>query len=77
MKKEHKRKMVAPIVIICIVVIYYVSVAAVCLLIPYIPAAVKLFFTIVPLALAGVAVAVLWERMKEIRSGEEDDLSKY
>ncbi|MCL2031722.1 MAG: hypothetical protein FWG96_00370 [Methanomassiliicoccaceae archaeon] len=25
----------------------------------------------------GVCVFVLWERVKEIRSGEEDDLGKY
>lgn len=37
----------------------------------------KLFGFAVPLALMGVAVYVLVERIQEIRSGEEDDLSKY
>jgi len=32
---------------------------------------------IVPLALIGVSIFVLIERIKEIRGGEEDDLSKY
>jgi hypothetical protein len=31
----------------------------------------------IPLGLMGVAVYVLVERIQEIRSGEEDDLSKY
>ncbi len=31
----------------------------------------------VPLICAGVMIAVCIQRMKEIRSGEEDDLSKY
>ncbi len=32
---------------------------------------------IVLLALIGVMIAMLAERIKEIRSGKEDDLSKY
>lgn len=31
----------------------------------------------IPLALVGVSVYVLVERIKEIRSGEEDDLDNY
>lgn len=31
----------------------------------------------VPLALAGVMIGVTVSRIKEIRSGEEDDLSQY
>ena len=37
----------------------------------------KYFLGIVPLLLACVMTAVCIERIKEIRSGEEDDLSKY
>ena len=37
----------------------------------------KILFGVIPLALIGVVVYVLVERMNEIRSGEEDDLSKY
>ncbi len=32
---------------------------------------------IIPLALGGVMLFVTIQRIKEIRSGEEDDLSKY
>jgi hypothetical protein len=38
---------------------------------------IKIIGTLIPLALIGVSVYVLIERIKEIRSGEEDDLSKY
>jgi len=76
MKKEHRNKMIAPIVITAIITLYYVGFVIACLLIP-IPLGVKLLFGIVPLLLSGVCIYVLIERIKEIRSGEEDDLSKY
>ena len=37
----------------------------------------QIIIGIVFLGLCGVAVFVLIERIKEIRSGEEDDLSQY
>ena len=47
------------------------------MLIPDLTVIMKLLMVIIPLALAGVAFAVTVERVQEIRSGEEDDLSKY
>jgi hypothetical protein len=38
---------------------------------------VKILGIGIPLVFVGVCVYVLVERIKEIRSGEEDDLSKY
>ena len=73
---NHGKKMLAPVIIAIIIVLYYVGFAAICLLIP-IPLLLKLLFGIVPLALAGVMIYVVITRIKEIRSGEEDDLSKY
>jgi hypothetical protein len=32
---------------------------------------------IIPICLMGVSIYVLLERIKEIRSGEEDDIGKY
>ncbi len=75
MKKQDK-KMIAPIVIVVILCTYYIGFAAVCVLIP-IPVIAKLLLAIIPLALAGVSIFVFIERIKEIRSGEEDDLSEY
>lgn len=37
----------------------------------------KILAVIIPLALIGIIIFVLIERIKEIRSGEYDDLSKY
>ncbi len=73
---NHGKKMLAPVIIAIIIVLYYVGFAAICLLIP-IPLLLKLLFGIVPLALAGVMIYVVITRIREIRSGEEDDLSKY
>ena len=73
---NHGKKMLAPVIIAIIIILYYVGFAAICLLIP-IPLLLKLLFGIVPLALAGVMIYVVITRIKEIRSGEEDDLSKY
>ena len=77
MKKEHRNKMIAPIIIAIILIVYYVAIAAAFVLIPDIAVIVKILMIIIPLALAGVAFAVTVERVQEIRSGEEDDLSKY
>lgn len=77
MEQNHGKKMVAPFVIAGIIIVYYAAIAFVFFLIPEIPMIIKVVIVVVPLALAGVAVAVLVERIKEIRSGEEDDLSKY
>ena len=76
MKKEHCSKMIAPIIIAIILIVYYVAIATAFVLIPDIAVIVKILMIIIPLALAGVAFAVTVERVNEIRSGEEDDLSK-
>lgn len=39
--------------------------------------AVKIIIGIIPAALAGIMIYVAIERIKEIRSGEENDLGKY
>ncbi len=74
---NHTKKMIAPIIITVLFVLYYGGFAAFCLIVPYMPLPLKLFFGLIPLALAGVMIYTLLTRMKEIRSGEEDDLSKY
>lgn len=75
--KPHTKKMIAPILIAVLIILYYVIIAGVFILIEGIPMWGKLLLIIVPLALAGVMAGVLKSRIDEIRSGEEDDLSKY
>ena len=72
---EHKRKMVAPIVVAVLLVLYYVVYFG--LLIALLPGVWKILFGIVPLLLAVVTVKVCIERIREIKKGEEDDLSQY
>ncbi|WP_166435279.1 hypothetical protein [Lacrimispora indolis] len=50
--KLHRKKIIAPLVITILLVIYYMGFLAAC-------------------------IYVLLERIREIRSGEEDDLSNY
>ncbi len=74
---NHKKKMIAPVIITVCIVLYYAGIAAVFLLTDGIPGVIKLLLLVIPLALAGVMIGVLISRIKEIRSGEEDDLGKY
>ena len=73
---KHRKKMAAPIVITVLFLLYLVFYGiAVFFLIDLSPYMVLLA---IPLVALGVGmIYVLRERIKEIRSGEEDDLSDY
>ena len=76
MKPEHRKKMAAPIVITVLFVLYLIAyVVLVILAAGWSPA--MLLLTIPLVALGIGMVVVLKERLKEIKSGEEDDLEKY
>ncbi|BDE88498.1 Uncharacterised protein [uncultured Flavonifractor sp.] len=72
-----KRKLAAPIVISVLVGLWLLGYAVLIFLVPAIPLWIKLLGAAIPLALLGVTIYVLCERIKEIRSGEEDDLDNY
>lgn len=73
---NHEKKMIAPIIITILAIIYYVFYF--CLLITLLEQVLlKLLFGVIPAALAATMIYVCVQRIKEIRSGEEDDLSKY
>ncbi len=74
---NHTKKMVAPVVIASLMLLYYIGVVLLFLLVGGIPFAVKLLMIVGPLAICGVTIGVLVSRIKEIEGGEEDDLSKY
>ncbi len=76
MDKKHQKKMIAPIVIGVLFALYYLGFFVVCAFMPM-PILMKILFGVIPLLLVGVMIYVLVERINEIRSGEEDDLSKY
>lgn len=72
---EHKKKMIAPIVVTVVLVLYYVVYFGI--LISLLGGIGKVILGIIPLILAAVTIKVCIERINEIRKGEEDDLSKY
>ena len=57
--------MIAPVVIVALISINGVPMLA------------KIIALVVPALLSGVAITVLIQRIKEIKKGEDDDLSKY
>ena len=67
--------MIAPIVISVIIILYYVVYFGILIALLY--GAWKWLLGIIPLALSAVMLKVCIERIKEIKKGEEDDLSKY
>lgn len=73
---NHGKKYIAPIVITILLLLYFSLYIAVCIFIPM-AFFVKIIVTCIFLFLAGISIYVLVERIREIRSGEEDDLSKY
>lgn len=75
MRKQTK-KIIAPIVVTFLLTVYFLSILIIWLLNPVFLVG-KIIGLLIPLVLIGVSVFVLIERINEIRSGEEDDLSKY
>ena len=73
--KNHKKKMLAPIVVTVILIVYYFIYFGV--LLSFLEGGVKYVLGIIPLVFCIVMVKVCIERVKEIKGGEEDDLSKY
>ena len=73
--KNHTKKLIAPVIITALLVVYLgvilvQGVSSTGLL------SNKAAVIIVLVTLIGVSLYVLYERIKEVRSGEEDDLSK-
>ena len=72
---SHGRKMVAPIVVSVLLITYYILYFR--LIQTMLDGVVRYAFGLIPLAMAALMVKVCVERIKEIRSGEEDDIGKY
>lgn len=70
-----KKKIIAPIVVSVIMVLYYVVYFGI--LIALLDGIWKWPLGIIPLALSVIMLKVCIERINEIKKGEEDDLSKY
>ncbi len=73
--RSHGGKMIAPVVVAILLVLYYVLYFG--LLFTLLEGVWRVVLCVVPLAFAALTIWVCVERIKEIRSGEEDDLSQY
>lgn len=73
--KTHIKKMIAPIVVTVLLIAYYALYFG--FLMSLLDGLWKWLFGVFPVAFAALTVKVCIERIKEIRKGEEDDLSKY
>ena len=73
--KKRKKKMIAPIVVTAIMILYYVVYFG--FLMSLLSGFWKFSLGIVPAAFSALTVGVCIERIKEIQKGEEDDLSQY
>ena len=71
----NKKKMIAPIIVTIIMVLYYVVYFGFLMIL--LPGIWKYAFGIVPIVFAVIMIKVCIERINEIKEGEEDDLSKY
>ncbi len=69
------KKMIAPIIVSVIIILYYVLYFGI--VVTLLDGVLKYVLGIIPLFFTGVMIKVCVERIKEIKEGEEDDLSKY
>ena len=72
---SHKKKMIAPIIITVIMILYYIAYFG--FLISLLDGIWKYVLGIIPLVFSGTMIYVCIERINEIKKGEEDDISKY
>ncbi len=71
------KKLIAPIVITVLLCLWFLFYLVVFLAIPDLPLVPKLAVGVASTGLGGVSIWNLYERVKEVRSGEEDDLDNY
>ena len=69
--------MIAPVVIVVCICLYYIGIGIYFSYMDGAPQIAKILALIIPAVIIGISVTVLVERIKEIKKGEDDDLSKY
>lgn len=75
MKAPKWKQYIAPIVITVLFVVYMIVYFA--LLVSVLSGIERVLFAVIPAALSALLIHVCVQRIKEIRSGEEDDLDNY
>lgn len=75
--KKNTKKLIAPIIITVLLIIYYFIYLWMGVSINDMPIVMKIIVIIFAIGLIGLTIYMLFERIGEIKGGEEDDLSKY
>lgn len=75
--KKQTKKLIAPIIITIFIIFYFMFYISISLYLNEMPKFANLLFIIIPILLIILSIYMLFERIKEIKGGEEDDLSKY
>lgn len=75
--KKQTQKLIAPIIITILIICYFIFYISLSLYLNAMPKLASILFIIVPILLMILSIHMLFERIKEIKGGEEDDLSKY
>ncbi len=70
-------KKIAPIVIGCLLGVYYLVIFLMFAYFAIVESVFALILIVIPTAILGLIIYVVRQRIKEIDGGEEDDLSKY
>ena len=74
---KRNKKLIAPILITIFVILYYIFYFCILCSVLKESIVILILFGIIPIALSVGMLYVCIQRIKEIRSGEEDDISKY
>ena len=74
---NRNKKLLAPILITIFVILYYIFYFCILCSVLKESIVILILFGIIPIALSVGMLYVCIQRIKEIRSGEEDDISKY
>ncbi|MBC2575283.1 hypothetical protein [Peptostreptococcus canis] len=74
---NHGKKMIAPIIVSIIVIVWLLGNVIFYLLMNNVNTPSKIIYIVISIILSGVMLGVLISRIREIKGGEEDDLSKY
>lgn len=75
--KKNTKKLIAPIIITILLILYYFIYLWMGVSINEMPMIMKIIVIIFAVGLIGLTIYMLFERIGEIKGGEEDDLSKY
>ncbi len=73
----RKRSYTGAVIAAICLLLYYSGMLALFLRLPGIPLMLKLALCLIPLALGGLVIYVLSQRVRELKSGETDDLDNY